>query len=158
MEHTRHIRRAVLLLLLLGGGAILARHFLIPPSFGEMGFYRYDSVFEFIAKEPRHGAPGACAECHPEVAEAKALGGHAAVACEVCHAPLATHVTMGEKTADMAIDRSWTLCAYCHQRLRARPADFVQIDLHEHLDLAPGSSIPPQACLECHDTEGIHSP
>ena len=158
MDHTKHIWRAVFLLFLVGGSAILLRHFLIPPTFGEMGFYRYDSVFEFTAKEPRHGSPEACAECHQDMAAAKAQGGHAAVACEVCHAPLATHVTAGEKTADMVIDRSYTLCAYCHQKLRARPADFVQIDLHEHLDLPQGSRIPPQACLECHDTEGIHSP
>lgn len=158
MDHAKHLWRAALLLLLLGGAAVLGRHFLIPPSFGEHGFYRYDSVFDYLAKEPRHGAPGACAQCHDDIAAAKAAGGHAAVACEVCHAALATHVQEGEKIADMAIDRSPALCGYCHQRLQARPAGFPQIDVYEHLDLPRGGLLPAEACRECHDVEGVHSP
>jgi len=158
MKHTKHIWRAAFLLLFLFMGGIIARHFLIPHSFGAAGYYRYDSLLDFMRKEPVHGVPGACGECHDDIAEAKAAGGHAAVRCEVCHATLASHVREGEVIAEMAINRSYTLCAYCHQALRARPASISQIDLREHLELEPGASFPREACLECHDTESIHQP
>ena len=63
-----------------------------------------------------------------------------------------------EKIADMVIDRSYRLCSRCHQQLKARPADMTQINLAEHLELEPGQTIPPEACVECHDAEAIHSP
>ena len=158
MEHSKHIWRGAILLVLVLVAVVLGRHFLVPPSFGELGFYRGDALYGFMEPAPRHGAPGACAECHDDVAAAKAAGGHAAVQCETCHAPLATHVVDGDVIAPMAVDRSWRLCAYCHRRLEARPAAVAQIDLHEHLELEPGAAIPAEACLECHDRDAIHSP
>jgi len=158
MENTKHIWRAVILLLVLLVAVVLGRQALIPESFGEMGYYRADALDEFMAKEMEHGPPGSCAECHDDVAEAKAAGGHARVQCEVCHAPLSTHVRDGDIVAEMAINRTWHLCANCHQQLTARPAGMTQIDLHEHLEFEPGESIPEDACFECHDAEGIHSP
>lgn len=158
MENTKHIWRAVILLLILLVAVVLGRQFLIPESFGEMGFYRGKALEEFMAKEMEHGPPGSCAECHDDVAEAKAAGGHARVQCEVCHAPLSTHVRDGDTVAEMAINRSYLLCARCHQHLTARPAEMTQINLAEHLELGPGDVIPDDACLDCHDAEGIHSP
>lgn len=158
MEHTKHIWRGTILLLAVIIGIVLGRHFMVPESFGEMGYYRGDALYEFMDQAPQHGTPDACAECHDDVADAKAAGGHARVQCEVCHAPLSTHVQDGDKVADMAIDRSYRLCAYCHQKLVARPALLPQIDLHEHLELSLSEAIPEEACLDCHDTEGIHSP
>ena len=78
--------------------------------------------------------------------------------CEVCHAPLASHVKDGEVIEAMAVNRSYKLCANCHQALKARPADMPQVDLHEHLELRYDQPIPAEACVECHDSEGIHSP
>jgi len=158
MEHTKHIWRVAILLAVLLVVVVLVRHAMIPDSFGEMGFFRSTALDEFMDKEPEHGAPGACAECHDDIADAKSAGAHAAVQCEVCHAPLSTHVRDDEKVADMAVNRSYRLCAMCHMALRARPADMVQIDLIEHLELAPDEAIPVEACLECHDVDGVHSP
>ena len=158
MEHTKHIWRGTILLLVVMVGIVIGRHFLVPDSFGEMGFFRGDALYEFMEKAPEHGAPDACAECHDDIADAKAAGAHAGVQCEVCHATLSTHVRDDDKVADMAINRSYRLCAYCHQKLIARPATVPQIDLAEHLDLPRSAAIPEEACLECHDAEGIHSP
>lgn len=158
MENTKHLWRAGILLLLLLIGGLVARHLLVPESFGEMGYYRYAALFEFMEREPRHGSPGACGDCHDEIAEAKATGAHAVVQCEVCHNTLSTHVKDDEKIADMVIDRSYRLCARCHQQLKARPAGMVQINLAEHLELEPEQAIPPEACVECHDADAIHSP
>lgn len=158
MEHTKHIWRISLLLLLLFTGGILGRHFMVPESFGKAGYYRYDALTELVAKEPRHGSPGACADCHDDKAEAKAAGAHRSVQCEVCHDVLSSHIKDDDKYADMAIDRSYKLCAYCHEQLLGRPEGMPQIVLAEHLELEPSQAIPEEACLECHDSEGIHSP
>lgn len=158
MEHTKHIWRGTILLLVVMIGIVIGRHFLVPESFGEMGFFRGDALYEFMEKAPEHGAPGACAECHDDIADAKAAGAHARVQCEVCHAPLSTHVREDDKVADMVINRSYRLCAYCHQELVARPAFMPQIDLREHLELSRDAIIPEEACLDCHDADGIHSP
>ena len=159
MEHTKHIWRAALLLLALVVGATVTRHFLVPESFGQEGFYRYNSLSEFMASAPRHGNQAACGTCHMEQSEARAEGKHATVSCEVCHAPLATHAVGNEKIADMRIPPSDRLCAYCHQRLRARPHDMPQIDAQEHLEqlgvIEAGQEIEPGTCIVCHD---VHSP
>ncbi len=55
MEHTKHLWRAGILLLVFVIGGFVARHFLVPDSFGEMGYYRYAALFEFMEQEPRHG-------------------------------------------------------------------------------------------------------
>jgi len=158
MEHSKHIWRAAILLVVVLTGVVVGRHFLVPKSFGEMGFYRGDALYEFMDKTPEHAGADACGECHDDIAAAKAKGKHASVQCEVCHAPLTTHIRDGEKVADMAINRSWHLCGYCHLKLNARPSSIAQIDLREHLELDPDAPIPDQACLECHDQDAIHSP
>lgn len=158
MEHTKHLWRAAILLILLLLVVVVGRHAAIPDSFGELGFYRSAALDEFMDKELEHGAPDACAECHDDIADAKATGGHASVQCEVCHTTLSSHVREGEQVAEMLINRSYRLCAGCHQALRARPADMVQIDLREHLELEPDEVIPAEACLDCHDVDSVHSP
>jgi hypothetical protein len=158
MEHTKHIWRAAFLLIAVLTFVIVGRHFLVPKSFGQAGYYRYDALFEHMDKEPRHGAPDACADCHDDIAAAKASGKHAPVQCEVCHDVLASHVKDGDKFADMRINRNWELCAYCHQRLVGRPALIAQVDIREHLELASGQAIPAEACVQCHDKDAIHHP
>lgn len=158
MEHSKHIWRGAILLTVVLTALVVGRHFLIPQSFGEMGHFRGDALYELMALPPVHGAPGACAECHDGIAAAKAQGGHRTVECEVCHGPLAGHVQDGEKIADMPVDRSWQRCAQCHRYLAARPAAMPQIDLREHLDLGPQDPVPAEACLDCHDRDAIHSP
>jgi hypothetical protein len=159
MEHTKHIWRAVLLLLLLGLSAVAGRHFLIPPSFGTQGFYRYDSLAEYMAKPVIHGPANACRECHQPIVESEIKGKHASQSCEGCHAPLSVHVADNKKIADMPSKGSNEWCANCHGKLRARPQTFPQIDVTEHLVkngvISAGDPIPKNACTTCHD---VHSP
>lgn len=156
MQHTKHLWRAAILLVLALTVIIVGRHFAVPASFGEMGFFRGDALYEFMDKPPGHGGTAACAECHDDIAEEKAAGSHATVQCEVCHDLLIAHVQDDEKIADMAVDRSWKLCGQCHQHLVARPAGMPQVNLAEHLELEPGEPIPAEVCLDCHDT--VHNP
>ncbi len=161
MEHAKHIVRAVLLLVVVVLTLIVARHFAIPKSFGLYGAYRYDNVAEHAALSPVHGAPDACVHCHEEQAEARSEGkqsddeiGHSSVSCEVCHAPLAGHVEGTEWTAKMPVLKKNSLCLRCHERLDARPKDFPQVVLSEHLE-GQDVALSEGVCLECHNA---HNP
>jgi hypothetical protein len=153
VEHAKHIIRAVLLLIVIGLVSVVVRHFAVPKSYGDYGQYRFDSVAELAAKAPVHGSPESCAECHDE-AEIVAEGPHRVVSCEVCHAPLGTHVAGGEQIAEMPVRRSNALCAWCHERLAARPATFPQVVFVDHVTERGGEMIE-GICLECHD---VHDP
>ena len=150
MEHSKHIIRAVLLLIVIAVVFVVTRHFLIPVSFGDYGHYRSDSIAEIAARPRAHSGRGACVECHADDADWVSVEEHGSVSCEVCHAPLATHAAGGEKTADMAVHRTTALCAWCHQRLAARPVTFPQVVLVEHVT-AKGAELGEGICLECHD-------
>ncbi len=158
MEHTKHIWRISLLLIVLLVAVVIGRHFVIPESFGQAGFYRYNALVELMGKEPRHGPQASCDECHDDKVAELSAGLHSGVQCEVCHDVLSSHVQDDDKFADMTINRSYRLCANCHQELVARPEGMVQINLAEHLEIEPGDIIEEEACLECHDSEGIHKP
>jgi len=150
MEHSKHIIRAVLLLIVIAVVFVVVRHFLVPRSFGDHGHYRSDSIAEIADRPLAHGGPESCVECHAEDAEWVLDEEHGSVSCQVCHAPLATHAAGGEKTADMTVHRTTALCAWCHQRLAARPATFPQVVLIEHLT-SKGAELAEGICLECHD-------
>lgn len=150
MEHAKHIIRAVLLLVVIIVVFVLARHFAIPETFGMYGHFRAASVADHASLAPVHGDIGACADCHDEVAEALAEGKHLSVSCEVCHAPLSVHVRADEKVGDMPVHRTVELCARCHQRLVARPKDFPQVVLADHV-AERGGEMAEGICLECHD-------
>ena len=152
MEHARHVFRALLVLVVIVVAISLGRGFLIPRSFGLHGPYRADNVAEQMAvRPPQHAGPEACAACHAAQAEKRLAGSHKAVSCEVCHAPLALHVTAGKKAEAMPVDRSFTLCARCHRRILGRPEKFPQVVLEQHVQ----GPVQGQVCLDCHDA---HSP
>ncbi len=154
MEHSKHIIRAVLLLVLITMAFVLVRNFAIPASFGKYGHYRPDSVREYADSPTRHGGPDGCIACHDEQGATLSAGGHSSVSCEVCHAPLADHVEDDAKVADMPVNRSVDLCAWCHQRLVARPKDFPQVVLLDHVAEAD-ADMHDEVCLDCHDA---HNP
>ncbi len=160
MEHSKHIIRAVLLLVLVAAVFVVGRDLAIPKDFGSHGThnrFRLGSVAEYREQQPKHGAPGACAgACHAHDDQVATVTGgkHASVCCEVCHEPLGDHVKAGAKTADMPVQRSHTLCGWCHQRLAARPAKFPQVVLAEHVT-EKGEEMSENVCLECHNA---HNP
>lgn len=143
-----------MLVVVIGVLFVLVRHFVYPASFGQYGHYRYDSVAEYRVLSPLHGAPGACADCHDEEAEAHAGGPHVSVSCEVCHGPLGNHIRGDEHVAPMPVQRSIKLCGMCHQYLLARPKEFPQVVLADHV-IEKGGEMSEAACLECHDA---HNP
>jgi hypothetical protein len=159
MEHTKHIWRASILLILIAVGAVVGRHFLVPESFGEQGFYRNDSLAEYKALPVRHGDADSCLSCHKTECDAIKGGKHATVSCQGCHNILSAHAKDNAKIADAPVDKTPSACLLCHGRLRARPETFPQIDAMEHLIkngvISKGEAIPDEACITCHD---VHNP
>lgn len=163
MEHTKHLWRAGLLMVALALGLVFGRHFTLPDTFGDEGYYRAASRLEFMALPLVHGAPGNCKECHEKEYEAHAGDRHATVPCEVCHAPVTDHVKDGKKIEgkenEMPANPSQRLCSLCHLKLAARPKTFSQIVPHDHLveldAIEAGQPVPDRSCLLCHPP---HSP
>jgi hypothetical protein len=150
MEHAKHIIRAVLLLVFVTVVFVIVRHFAVPSTFGAYGHFRYGSVADITARRPVHGGRVSCAECHADEMEFIAENRHASINCEVCHAPVATHAVAGEVVAEMPVRRTIEVCAWCHQRLEARPKTFPQIVLVDHV-VDKGGQMSEGICLECHD-------
>lgn len=155
MERSRHVLRVVLLLLVLLSGAVLARSFLVPPSYGLYGPWRYDNVKEQRAKPVLHGGAASCKDCHAKQWQLREDGElHLKVSCEVCHGPLGIHATgpkkdVDKKTADMPVDKTFVLCARCHKKMDGRPALVKQLVFNEKH--TKGEKIEGAVCKPCHD-------
>jgi hypothetical protein len=135
---------------------ILGRSLFVPETWGEFGPYRGAAVAEHRDKPIRHGGNDSCEMCHDvEFADHRA-GVHISIQCELCHGPVAAHVNIeeGEVLAEMPVRRSRELCELCHRRLEARPSDFPQVDVREHV-IENGGELTDDACFGCHDP---HSP
>jgi len=148
--HAKHILRALLLFFLGIVGLIVLRSTMQPETWGEFGSYRGASVAEFGLLPVRHGGAESCAPCHEDEFEEHGSGGHATVNCEFCHAAVSSHAMDDEWFAEMPVPETTDLCVTCHGFLVARPADFPQIDVNDHLeenDAEPGSGV----CFECHE-------
>lgn len=149
LYHAKHVLRVGIALVVVIVALFLGRSLFVPPSFGEYGPYRATSVVEHRGLPVRHGGDAACGDCH-EQSETKAAGGHATVACESCHGPLAGHVADGELVAPMPVPETVEKCLLCHRRLAARPDDFPQVDPTAHVE-EMGGEPGERACFDCHD-------
>jgi hypothetical protein len=156
LTHTKHVFRAAILLLAVLVAMVLGRSLFVPKTWGEFGRYRGAAVTDFRQKPIRHGGDESCAMCHDEEYAEHAAGAHASVQCELCHGPVAAHVNLeeGEVLAEMPVRRSRELCELCHRRLAARPDEFPQIDVREHVT-GNGGELTDDACFACHQP---HSP
>jgi len=130
----------------------IARHFLVPASFGEYGWYRGDALAEIAtAPSPTYAGRAACAECHDDILEILNKGGHRSISCESCHGPSATHA--GDPTLSPAKIEDRSFCVRCHAANPSRPAGFPQVEPREH---AEG-----RTCVECHqphEPAEVHEP
>jgi hypothetical protein len=144
LTHAKHVFRAAILLLAVLIAMILGRSLFVPETWGEFGPYRGAAVAEHRDKPIRHGGNDSCEMCHDvEFADHRA-GVHISIQCELC----------GEVLAEMPLRRSRELCELCHRRLEARPGDFPQVDVREHV-IENGGELTDDACFGCHDP---HSP
>ncbi len=158
LSNTSHVKRVVTLLLV-GAALGLTAHFVLQPrSFGELGHYRADSLYDILDAEVVHQGEAVCGECHERIYQAHAKDIHFRVQCEDCHGPGNVHVKY-HKTRDASIrddqarmPKEYTLegCLFCHRKLAARPRTFARIDPEEHYRFLHVTD-PKTRCIECHD-------
>lgn len=141
-------------LLRLGGifiaGALLflvARHFLVPSSFGQYGHYRGDAIAEVAARPVSFAGHELCEACHPEVSTMKSAGKHVGVSCEACHGPQQRHADDPGNVKPPKLSAE-ILCVKCHEANPAKPATFRQIASKDHYAGL--------ACDVCHQPHSPH--
>jgi cytochrome c553 len=134
------IERLAMLTVAIIGSYFIARLFLVPASFGKLGWYRADALKDYAALPISYAGAASCEECHTEEATAKAKGNHKSVSCESCHGPLSAHVQDATVTPAKITDLRF--CVRCHEANPSRPEKFPQVNVAEHSGL--------KNCLECH--------
>ncbi len=138
----QQLKRLLVLFAALAVALVIARHFLLPKTFGQRGHYRAAAV-DAIEKLPIHYAGReACAACHADIVAAHDAGRHQTVACEVCHGPAAAH-TEDPSSHQLPAPRTRGYCPLCHGYDPSRPTGFPQIDPIAHNPLKP--------CITCHN-------
>jgi hypothetical protein len=148
-QRFRDAEHLVRLALLFGAGLLvftIARAFLVPEGFGDLGHFRAGAIEDNQRRLPVHAGRAACGECHDDVAGELAGAGHRGVGCESCHGALGEHARSQGEIAPAAVEVT-ALCSLCHARNIARPAGHPQVDVAEHAEGA--------VCTECH---AAHSP
>ncbi len=136
------ITRLVLLTIGIVVTYFLARSFLVPPSFGQYGWYRADALGDLAARPLVYAGKKACDECHSEMLKTLSKGDHKTLSCEGCHGPAAAHVDDPENDKKKPDKREAVACLRCHEANPSRPKWLKQITLKSHYV--------GQKCTECH--------
>lgn len=123
-----------------------------PPSFGQFGFYRGDSIQDNMEFPLKHSGVDSCLECHEQVITKWSLSIHNNVSCESCHGAAAQHVeTNSSLGLIIPLDQ---LCILCHSESISRPENFPQINSDDHWTNITLHNIPSQinsTCTSCHE-------
>ena len=143
-----HIQRLLLLLGAFSFLAIIARNYVLDPSYYQFGDYRGDAVVELAAGAPQFRGPAYCQACHGERHTEWTAGVHQSVKCEVCHGPAREHPADGPLPIP---DNTIKLCTVCHEAMPGRPAAQPQIVIAEH-------PVPHDGALQCLICHNPHSP
>ena len=145
----QQVNRLVILFALLVLGLFLARHYLVPKTFGRLGHYRAAALETIMARGIRYAGRQACADCHEDVVKMHGLSHHQTVACEACHGPAAAHTEAPMEHKPPA-PRGRGYCPLCHGYDPSRPTGFPQID--------PVAHNPLKACISCHNPHAPEPP
>lgn len=128
-----HLKKAFTLLAIGIIAFLFVRSFAIPPSFGEYGWYRADSVLENRNHQLGYAGSASCGEedCHKTLYTIWAGSRHKTLNCETCHGPSAEHVR-NIRVMPQPANESRDYCGLCHYKRVARPANFPQIEPEFH--------------------------
>jgi hypothetical protein len=138
-----HIKRLILAFMVFIALFLLARHFLVPDTFGKYGPYRAASLDDYSLIETHYAGQLACLECHQDIQDLKLKDVHSEIHCEVCHGPGQKHVTSAA-AADILKPSGREFCGSCHALNAAKSKNaIVQVDLNKH---NTGKN-----CIECHN-------
>jgi len=125
---------------------VIVRWAMVPADFGVYGHFRAGALQDNMARPLMYAGQASCVECHDDVAETRAKGRHAHVACESCHGALAGHAGNPDGVKPVRPDRRAT-CVVCHTASIAKPRTFPQV--------VPLQHAPEGACADCHP---VHNP
>lgn len=131
--------RIILLAVGIVGMYFVARYFLTPPSFGQYGWYRAESLTEMRTRDTVFAGKKACEECHSDQVQKVAKNAHKSVSCESCHGAGQAHASNPDVKLEVL---NFSHCARCHEANPSRPKWHKQIVIKDHYT---GSK-----CTECH--------
>jgi cytochrome c553 len=140
----KHIVRLLLLLGIFLLAGLIARNWLVDPSFYKFGHYRADVVSELAAPLPLFKGAEYCRSCHDEKQYDTSAGKHTGVQCEVCHGTSREHPDGGSMVLPSETVR---LCSSCHEEMPARPARQPQVVTAKH----PSADEVTSRCQLCHN-------
>jgi len=158
MRRSKHLVRAFMVIGIALLGFFVVRSYLIPPSYGAAGPYRFRNVPEQRAIPMVHEGRASCAGCHEDKIERLDDNKHKTVSCEGCHGLASDHADPAlkdgpdkGKIADMPFNASVAACRHCHDPMDARPKKFSVVDVEEHLEEME-VELSERACVDgCHD-------
>ena len=93
---------------------LLLRHFLVPDTFGQYGFYRGASLTDNASPTIHYAGEKACFDCHQEIEDAKKEDVHSTIRCEACHGPGGEHIANGGDVDKIVSSSSADICGRCH--------------------------------------------
>jgi hypothetical protein len=142
-RHYQHVVRMAGLFVLGISAFFVLRAWFVPDDFGVYGHYRA-SALELNRNKPLvHGGHAVCADCHPDVVEARAGGRHERIGCEACHGPAARHASGDDKAPLPVRPHPRDGCLKCHAKDASRPRAFPQVVAAQHAG--------EQVCVTCHN-------
>jgi hypothetical protein len=142
------LKTLIPLFLLFIGLFLVARHFLVPESFGQYGHYRGNSIKENAGRSVNYSGKIACVECHTDINDKLSSDKHAGLSCEVCHGPGAMHI-LNPDSAKLVKPTAREFCGNCHAKFPARPKNAIkQVDIKEH-------HIDKVNCTDCHNPHAV---
>jgi len=127
---------------------LIARHFLIPESFGKYGHYRANSIDEIAALPAHYAGKSVCVDCHDTEGTLLASDKHAQLSCEVCHGPGLLHADDPENNV-LVKPGTRSFCGTCHDINPARRTEVInQVDIKTH-NIERGN------CIDCHNPHAV---
>ena len=127
---------------------LVARHFLIPESFGKYGHYRANSMDEIAVLPIHYAGKSVCVDCHDSEAAKLASDLHSGLSCEICHGPGAKHADDPENNK-LEKTGSRESCGRCHSINAARRIEIIhQIDIKTH-------NPERENCIDCHNPHAV---
>ena len=137
------LKRLVLAFTIFISAFLIIRHFLVPETFGQYGFYRGASLEEIAQTPVKYAGQEVCFNCHQDIEDLKQLDVHSEVRCETCHGPGQNHSENGGTTL-LELPVSRESCGICHSKNAAKQKDAIyQVSLEEHNTQ--------KKCIECHN-------
>ena len=169
----KQITRLLIAFALFVGLFLVARHFLVPASFGVYGHYRADALKENTLHDMKYVDTNLCKKCHNNIDSVKKNGVHKRINCQTCHGAGNKHIDDPKLNA-LVKPNGREDCGKCHTINAGHLTTTIkQVNLSKHnvkekcvkchnphspgfkasFSDAKGGGDDPGVCLTCHDNK-----